>query len=87
MIDRITEEQQAISAALANNCKNWHHMPTDQEVSVLKIVVSVLRSLSIFTDALSGEKNLTISVVCLLLGMFWIKFLLCQLKIVLLVKK
>ena len=38
-------------------------MPTDQEVSVLETVVPVLRPLSIFTDALSGKKHLTISVV------------------------
>ena len=38
MIDRILEQQQAISAVLANDCKNWHHMPTDQ-VSVLETVV------------------------------------------------
>ena len=63
MIDRILEQQQAISAVLANDRKNWHHMPTDQEVSVLETVVSVLRPLSIFTDALSGEKHLIISVV------------------------
>ena len=60
MIDRILEQQQAISAVLANDHKNWHHMPTDQEVSVLETVVSVLSPLSIFTDALSGEKHLTI---------------------------
>ena len=38
-------------------------MPTDQEVSVLETLVSVLRPLLIFIDALSGEKHLTISVV------------------------
>ena len=62
MIDRILEQQQAISAVFANDRKNWQHMPTDQEASVLETVVSVLSPLSIFTDALSGEKHLTISV-------------------------
>ena len=52
MIDRILEQQQANSTVLANDSKNWHHMPTDQEVSVLETVVLVLRPLSIFTDAL-----------------------------------
>ena len=47
MIDRILEQQQANSIALANDCKNWHLMPTDQEVSVLETVVLVLRPLSI----------------------------------------
>ena len=63
MIDRILEQQQAVSAVLANDRKNWHHMPTDQEFSVLETVISVLKPLSIFTDALSGEKHLTISAV------------------------
>ena len=30
MIDWILEQQQAISAVLANDHKNWHHMPTVQ---------------------------------------------------------
>ena len=63
MIDRILEQQQAVSAVLANDRKNWHHMPTDQEFSVLETVISVLKPLSVFTDALSGEKHLTISAV------------------------
>ena len=42
-------------------------MPTDQEVSVLETVVSVIKPLSIFTNAFSGKKHLTISVVCPLL--------------------
>ena len=62
MIDRILEQQQAVSAVLTNDRKNWQHMPTDQEFSVLEIVVSVLKPLSVFTDPLSGEKHLTISV-------------------------
>ena len=39
MIDRILEQQQANSIVLANDYKDWHHMPTDQEVSVLETVV------------------------------------------------
>ena len=67
MIDRILEQQQVVSAVLANERKNWHHIPTDQEVMVVQTVASVLRPLSVFTDALTGEKHLTISVVCSLL--------------------
>ena len=67
-IDRTLEQQQAVSAILAKDPKNWHHMPTDQEVSVLETVVSVLRPLSIFTDALSSENYLTISIICPLLS-------------------
>ena len=63
MIERILEQQKAISAVLAEDRKNWHHMPTDQEFSVLETVAAVLKPLSVFTDALSGEKHLTISAV------------------------
>ena len=63
MIERILEQQKAISAVLAEDRKNWHHMPTDQEFSVLETVAAVLKPLSVFTDALSGEKHLTISTV------------------------
>ena len=38
-------------------------MPTDQEFSVLKTVATVLNLLTIFTDALSGEKRPIISAV------------------------
>ena len=38
-------------------------MPTDQEFPALEIVAAALKPLSIFTDALSGEKHLTISAV------------------------
>ena len=56
MINRILEQQKAITSVLAEDHKNWHHM---QEFLVLEIVAAVLK----FTDALSGEKHLTISVV------------------------
>ena len=57
MINSILEQKQANSIVLANDHKNWHHMPTDQEVLVLGTVVLVLRPLSIFTDALFLVKN------------------------------
>ena len=46
MIDRILEQQQVISAVLANDHKNWHHMPTDQEVSVLETGFSAKASVN-----------------------------------------
>ena len=38
-------------------------MLTDQEFSCLETVASVLKPIYIFTDALSGEKHVTISAV------------------------
>ena len=61
MIARILEQQQAICAVLAEDRKNWHRMPTDNEFSTLEAVASVLEPLSSFTDVLSGEKCVTVS--------------------------
>ena len=63
MVSRIIEQQQAISAVLAEDRKNWHKMPTNSELSVLESVVDVLKPLSYLTDALSGEKQVTASAV------------------------
>lgn len=63
MIDRILEQQQAICSVLAEDRKNWHKMPTDQQCSCLESISAVLKPLSTFTDALSGENHVTISCV------------------------
>ena len=63
MVSRIVEQQQAISAVLAEDRKNWYRMPSDSEFSVLETVVAVLKPLSTLTDALSGEKQVTISAI------------------------
>ena len=42
-------------------------MPSDHEFSTLEAVSSVLQPLSTFTDALSGEKNVTVSAILPLL--------------------
>ena len=62
MLERVIEQQQAISAVLAEDRKNWHRMPTDSEWSALESVVEVLKPLPYLTDALSGEKQMTASV-------------------------
>ena len=61
MVSRIVEQQQAICAVLAEDRKNWYRMPSDTEFAVLETVVSVLKPLSTLTDALSGEKQVTVS--------------------------
>lgn len=63
MVSRIIEQQQAICAVLASDRKNWHKMPSDSEFATLEAVCTVLKPLSFFTDALSGEKHVTISAV------------------------
>ena len=63
MVSRIVEQQQALSAVLAEDKKKWHKMPSHAEFSILEIVVDVLRPLSYLTDALSGKKEMTASAV------------------------
>ena len=61
MIARILEQQQAICVVLADDRKNLHRMPSDHEFTTLEIVSKVLQPLSVFTDALSGESQVTVS--------------------------
>ena len=63
MIERVVEQQRAISSILAEDRKNWRKMPTDAEFSTMEIVIDVLKPLSFLTDALSGEKQVTVSAV------------------------
>ena len=62
-ISRILQQQQAISAVLAEDRKNCHKMPTDAELSALETIHNILKPLSFLTDALAGEKEVTASVV------------------------
>ncbi|KAI4827546.1 hypothetical protein KUCAC02_030934 [Chaenocephalus aceratus] len=61
MVERFCEQQQAVSAVLAEDRKKWHLMPRDTDMTTLEIVRDVLAPLRDFTDALSGEKEITIS--------------------------
>ena len=63
MISRILEQQQAVSAVLAEDRKNWHKMLTDEEFKVIEALSAVLEPFSYLTDALSGEKTVTISAI------------------------
>ena len=63
MIARILEQQQAICAVPVDDRKNWHQMPSDREFTTLEIVSQVLQPLSVFTDALSGESQVTVSAI------------------------
>ncbi|KAL1250025.1 hypothetical protein QQF64_021030 [Cirrhinus molitorella] len=61
MVDRFCIQQQAVCAVLAENRKKWHLMPKDADIATLEIIREVLGPLSSFTDALSGEKDPTLS--------------------------
>ena len=61
MVSLIVEQQQA--ADVAEGGKNWYCMPSDSKFSVLETVVAVLKPLSTLTDALSGDKQVTISAI------------------------
>ena len=64
MISRILEQQQAICGVLAKDRSHWHCMPSPHDFTTLEAVSSVLQPLQLFTDALSGEKNVTVSAIC-----------------------
>ncbi|XP_044155948.1 E3 SUMO-protein ligase ZBED1-like [Bufo gargarizans] len=61
MVERFCEQQQAVCAVLAENRKKWYLMPKDNDVTILETVRDVLAPMSDFTDALSGEKDPTLS--------------------------
>ena len=45
MTEQILEQQQAVSAVLAEDGKSWHIMPTDAQFSVLEKLAKVLEPL------------------------------------------
>lgn len=63
MVYRFIEQQSAFCAVLADDRKSWNLMPQDSDISVYEVVKDVWGPLSEFTDALSGEKEVTISCV------------------------
>ena len=62
MIERILEQQQAVSAVLAEDHKSYI-MPTDAQFSVLEKLAKVLEPLHFLTDALAGEQEVTASTI------------------------
>lgn len=68
MIVRIIEQQQAISAVLAENRKCWNCMPSDEELLVMETVKDVLGNVFYLTDALAGEQEVTASLICCILS-------------------
>ena len=63
MVSRIIEQQQAVCAVLVENHKSWSKMLTDQELNTIEVVATILEPFSFLTNALSGEKNITLSAI------------------------
>ena len=61
MVCRIIEQQQAINAILLEDRKNWSKMLTDAQFTTLETIAEVLQNVSVLTDALAGEKEVTAS--------------------------
>ncbi len=63
MINRILEQQKALTQVLSEDKKARHLIPTWQDIDVLESVSKTLGPLLDFTDALSGEDYVSVSYV------------------------
>ncbi|XP_013880075.1 zinc finger BED domain-containing protein 1 [Austrofundulus limnaeus] len=63
MIDRVLEQERALSKVLSADMKTRPLVPTWQDIEVLEAVQKALKPLQDFTDALSGEDYVTLSYV------------------------
>ncbi|XP_061571822.1 E3 SUMO-protein ligase ZBED1-like [Cololabis saira] len=70
MIERVLEQEKAISQVLAADKKTRHLVLTWQDLEVLESVHKALKPLLEFTDALSGESYVTVSYVKPVLHLF-----------------
>ena len=63
MVDRFLEQQEAVCAVLTKpeNRKKRHLVPRDKDIEALEVVQAVLKPISVYTDALSGEKHTSLS--------------------------
>lgn len=61
MVERIIEQEKAISHVLRANKNTRHLVPTWQDVEVLESMNQALGPLKDFTDALSEEDYVTVS--------------------------
>ena len=61
MIERVLEQQRAISQVLSTDSKARHLIPTWQDTDILEAINKSLRPLTEFTDALSSEKYVSVS--------------------------
>ncbi|RXN37036.1 zinc finger BED domain-containing 1-like protein [Labeo rohita] len=70
MIERVLEQQWAISQVLSSDRKSRHLIPTWQDTDTLEAINKFLQPLTKFTDALSSEKYVSVSFVKPVLHLF-----------------
>ena len=70
MIQRVLEQEKALSQVLRANRKTRHLVPTWQDTDVLESVSKTLGPLLEFTDALSGEQYVSVSYIKPVLHLF-----------------
>ncbi|XP_026016977.1 zinc finger BED domain-containing protein 1-like [Astatotilapia calliptera] len=70
MIERVLEQERALSKVLSVDMKTRPLVPTWQDIEVLEAVQKALKPCQDFTDALSGEKYVTLSYVRPVLHLF-----------------
>lgn len=70
MIERVIEQQKDIAHVLSSHKKSRHFIPTWQDMDVLEAINKSLQPLVEFTDALSGEKYVSVSFVKPVLHLF-----------------
>ncbi|KAI2658659.1 E3 SUMO-protein ligase ZBED1 [Labeo rohita] len=63
MMERVLEQEKAITQVLAADQKSRHLLPTWQDIDVLEAITKALKPLQDFTDALSGEEYVSVSYV------------------------
>ena len=60
MIDRLLQQQQPVCAAFIE-VKKANLMPSDAEITVMKTLMEVLQPMVQVTEAIGGEKLVTVS--------------------------
>ncbi|RXN13109.1 zinc finger BED domain-containing 1-like protein [Labeo rohita] len=75
MIERILEQQKALSQILSADRKTRHLVPQWQDTDVIESVSRALKPLQEFTDALSGEDYISVSYLKLVFHVFNTKIL------------
>ena len=70
MIERVLEQQRAISQVLSSDRKSRHLIPSWQDTEILEAIHKSLHPLTEFTDALSSEKYVSVSFVKPVLHLF-----------------
>ena len=72
---RVLEQEASIRQVQSPDCKSGHLIPTWQDLDVLESMQAALGQLEDFTDMLSGEKKVTVSVIKVVLHILKTKVL------------